>query len=151
MAAYSRLARLPSPKLAPVSVRRLDFASHKLETRVKGKSGRPGGDDSGDADQLEQLLINLVHQCRRCSAGCGTLASVGWSSHDSQLEVWVRDDGPGIQNTAIRLRSLLTIKPGGTGIGLALSRQIGRGAGGTLTAGESARDASCEARLRLPR
>src|ERR1700740_3372051 len=62
MAAYSRLARLPAPKLAPVDVRPWITRVVKLETRVKVKLEEgPDVVISGDADQLEHLLINLVH------------------------------------------------------------------------------------------
>jgi len=77
MAAYSRLARLPAPKLAPVSVR--DWVSRvaKLETRVKVKIQEgPEATISGDADQLEQLLINLLHNAVDAVLECGTQASV---------------------------------------------------------------------------
>jgi len=152
MAAYSRLARLPAPKLAPVSVR--DWVSRvaMLETRVKVKIQEgPEMMISGDADQLEQLLINLLHNAADAVLECGTQASVGWSSQDSQLEVWVTDDGPGIQNTANVFVPFFTTKPGGTGIGLALSRQIAEAHGGTLTLENRRGSRGCEARLRLPR
>src|SRR6266481_1032915 len=152
MAAYSRLARLPAPKLAQVSVRDWISRVTKLETRVKVKIHEgPEVTISGDADQLEQLLINLVHNAADAVLECGTLASVGWSSHDSQLDVWVRDDGPGIQNTANVFVPFFTTKPGGTGIGLALSRQIAEAHGGTLTLENRRGTRGCEARLRLPR
>jgi nitrogen fixation/metabolism regulation signal transduction histidine kinase len=152
MAAYSRLARLPAPKLAPVSVRDWISRVTKLETRVRVKIQEgPELTISGDADQLEQLLINLVHNAADAVLECGTQASVGWSSHDSQLEVWVRDDGPGIQNTANVFVPFFTTKPGGTGIGLALSRQIAEAHGGTLTLENRRGTRGCEARLRLPR
>jgi len=152
MAAYSRLARLPAPKLAPVSVRDWISRVAKLETRVKVKIQEgPEVTISGDADQLEQLLINLLHNAADAVLECGTQASVGWSSQDSQLEVWVRDDGPGIQNTANVFVPFFTTKPGGTGIGLALSRQIAEAHGGTLTLENRRGIRGCEARLRLPR
>jgi len=152
MAAYSRLARLPAPKLAPVSVRDWISRVTKLETRVKVKIHEgPEVTISGDADQLEQLLINLVHNAADAVLECGTQASVGWSSQDSQLDVWVRDDGPGIQNTANVFVPFFTTKPGGTGIGLALSRQIAEAHGGTLTLENRRGTRGCEARLRLPR
>jgi two-component system, NtrC family, nitrogen regulation sensor histidine kinase NtrY len=152
MAAYSRLARLPAPKLAPVSVRDWISRVTKLETRVKVKIHEgPEVTISGDADQLEQLLINLVHNAADAVLECGTHASVGWSSHDSQLDVWVRDDGPGIQNTANVFVPFFTTKPGGTGIGLALSRQIAEAHGGTLTLENRRGTRGCEARLLLPR
>ena len=152
MAAYSRLARLPAPKLAPVSVRHWISRVAMLETRVKVKIQEgPEVMISGDADQLEQLLINLLHNAADAVLECGTQASVGWSSQDSQLEVWVTDDGPGIQNTANVFVPFFTTKPGGTGIGLALSRQIAEAHGGTLTLENRRGSKGCEARLRLPR
>jgi two-component system nitrogen regulation sensor histidine kinase NtrY len=152
MAAYSRLARLPAPKLAPVSVKDWISRVAMLETRVKVKiQVGPEVMISGDADQLEQLLINLVHNAADAVLECGTQASVGWSSQDSQLEVWVLDDGPGIQNTANVFVPFFTTKPGGTGIGLALSRQIAEAHGGTLTLDNRRGSRGCEARLRLPR
>jgi two-component system, NtrC family, nitrogen regulation sensor histidine kinase NtrY len=152
MAAYSRLARLPAPKLAPLSVKDWISRVAMLETRVKVKIQEgPELTISGDADQLEQLLINLLHNAADAVLECGTQASVGWSSQDSQLEVWVTDDGPGIQNTANVFVPFFTTKPGGTGIGLALSRQIAEAHGGTLTLENRRGTRGCEARLRLPR
>jgi two-component system nitrogen regulation sensor histidine kinase NtrY len=152
MAAYSRLARLPNPKLAPLSVKDWITRVAMLETRVKVKVQEgPELTISGDADQLEQLLINLLHNAADAVLECGTQASVGWSSQDSQLEVWVTDDGPGIQNTANVFVPFFTTKPGGTGIGLALSRQIAEAHGGTLTLENRRGTRGCEARLRLPR
>ena len=59
--AYARLARLPAPKLAPVVLKPLLQRVAGLETRVPVTSG-PGPDVTidADADQLEQLLINLM-------------------------------------------------------------------------------------------
>jgi nitrogen fixation/metabolism regulation signal transduction histidine kinase len=152
MAAYSRLARLPAPKLAPLSVRDWISRVAMLETRVKVKIQEgPELTISGDADQLEQLLINLLRNAADAVLECGSQANVGWSSQDSQLEVWVTDDGPGIQNTANVFVPFFTTKPGGTGIGLALSRQIAEAHGGTLTLQNRRGHKGCEARLRLPR
>ena len=152
MAAYSRLARLPAPKLAPLSVHDWISRVAMLETRVKVKIQEgPEVTISGDADQLEQLLINLLRNAADAVLECGSQANVGWSSQDSQLEVWVTDDGPGIQNTANVFVPFFTTKPGGTGIGLALSRQIAEAHGGTLTLQNRRGQKGCEARLRLPR
>jgi two-component system nitrogen regulation sensor histidine kinase NtrY len=151
MAAYSRLARLPAPKFAPMDVRPWITRVVRLETRVKLKLEEgPDVTISGDADQLEHLLINLVHNAADAVLDGGKRGSVGWARVDSQLHVWVIDDGPGIQNPANVFVPFFTTKQGGTGIGLALSRQIAEGHGGTLTL-ENRKDArGCEARLKLP-
>jgi two-component system nitrogen regulation sensor histidine kinase NtrY len=151
MAAYSRLARLPAPRLAPVGVRGWISRVAKLETRVKlNVEEGPDVVISGDEDQLEQLLINLVHNAADAVQENGGGASVGWSRQDSYLTVWVADEGPGISNTANLFVPFFTTKQGGTGIGLVLSRQIAEAHGGTLTL-ENRRDRKgCEARLRLP-
>jgi signal transduction histidine kinase len=62
----------------------------------------------------------------------------------------VEDDGPGLSSTANLFVPFFTTKPGGSGIGLVLSRQIAEAHGGALSL-ENRRDArGCVARLRLP-
>jgi nitrogen fixation/metabolism regulation signal transduction histidine kinase len=151
MAAYSRLARLPAPKLAPVNVKDWISRVAKLETRVKLELDEgPNITIPGDADQLEQLLINLVHNAADAVLENGGKASVGWSRNNSQLHVWVVDEGHGLQNTANLFVPFFTTKPGGSGIGLVLSRQIAEAHGGTLTLENRRGAKGCEARLRLP-
>ncbi len=151
MAAYSRLARLPAPTLAPVNVGEWISRVVKLETRVRvHMEPGPNVTISGDADQLEQLLINLLHNAADAVLENGGGASVGWVRQDGNLVVWVRDEGPGIQNTTNLFVPFFTTKQGGTGIGLVLSRQIAEGHGGTLTLENRKDTRGCEARLRLP-
>jgi signal transduction histidine kinase len=151
MAAYARLARLPQPKLGPVNVREWIARVVKLETRVKFSIVEgPDMVISADPDQLEQLLINLIHNGADAVLETDGNAYIGWSRQDGQLHVWVLDEGPGIQNTTNLFVPFFTTKPGGSGIGLVLSRQIAEAHGGTLTMENRQDRTGCEARLRLP-
>jgi two-component system nitrogen regulation sensor histidine kinase NtrY len=151
MAAYARLARLPQPKLAPMSVPDWIARVAKLATRIQVKVVEgPAVDISADADQLEQLLINLIRNAVDAALETRGGVEVGWSRQGSQLDVWVLDEGPGITNTANLFVPFFTTKPGGSGIGLVLSRQIAEAHGGELTLKNRADARGCEARLRLP-
>ncbi len=76
--------------------------------------------------------------------------SVGWKKNGAGLVVWVRDDGPGLSDTAHLFEPFFTTKPQGSGIGLALSRQIAEAHGGTLTLENQKDGRGCEAKLVLP-
>ncbi|HUE55349.1 MAG TPA: ATP-binding protein [Candidatus Udaeobacter sp.] len=151
MAAYAQLARLPQPKLLPVNVPDWIGRTAKLETRVKVILVEgPNMVISADGDQLEQLLINLIRNAADATIENHGEVRVGWSRHGSLLDVWVIDDGPGLPNTTNLFVPFFTTKPGGSGIGLVLSRQIAEAHGGELTLKNRSDGHGCEARLRLP-
>jgi nitrogen fixation/metabolism regulation signal transduction histidine kinase len=151
MAAYARLARLPQPKLARMKVPDWIARVAKLANRIQVRIVEgPAVEISADADQLEQLLINLIRNAVDAALETGGGVEVGWSRESSQLDVWVRDEGPGITNTANLFVPFFTTKPGGSGIGLVFSRQIAEAHGGELTLKNRTDARGCEARLRLP-
>ena len=151
MAAYARLARLPQPKLARMNVTEWIARVAKLAAGIQVKVAEgPSVEISADADQLEQLLINLIRNAVDAALETGGGVEVGWSRQGSQLDVWVLDDGPGITNTANLFVPFFTTKPGGSGIGLVFSRQIAEAHGGELTLKNRTDARGCEARLRLP-
>jgi len=151
MEAYSRLARLPTPKLQPVEISPLLRRVAGLETR-KGVTLAEGPNlmVHADPDQLEQLLINLLRNAVDAALETGGGVRVGWSRLGHYLEVRVQDEGPGLSNTANLFVPFFTTKPTGSGIGLVLSRQIAEAHGGSLTLENRKDRPGCEARLRLP-
>ena len=151
MEAYSRLARLPQPTFQPVDVggwiRKVVALFTRLSVDVV-----PGPDlvIQADADQLDQALINLIRNAVDAALETGGAVRVGWAVKTNGLEVWVEDEGPGVPETANLFVPFFTTKPGGSGIGLVLSRQIAEAHGGSLTLENRKGGPGCEARLRLP-
>ena len=116
-------------------------------------SSKPGPDVTieADADQLEQLLINLMRNAAdACLEVGGGTVSVGWRQMRAGLEIAVEDEGPGLSNTSNLFVPFFTTKPGGSGIGLVLCRQIAEGHGGSLTLENRKDTRGCRARLTLP-
>ena len=150
MAGYARLARLPPPRLEPVSVNDWVRRVVALETR-RAVAVRAGPDVTirADGGQLDQLLINLVRNAVDATLEGNGAVEVGWETHNGRLEVWVCDEGPGLADTANLFVPFYTTKPAGSGIGLALSRQIAEAHGGALTLSNRIGQRGCEARVSL--
>jgi two-component system, NtrC family, nitrogen regulation sensor histidine kinase NtrY len=160
MAAYTRLARLPIPKLQPVDLapwlQRLVGMEVRLPIALK-----PGPDVivNADSDQLEQLVINLLRnavdatleaQNNPVDRADGPPVTVAWKKTARQVQLEICDSGPGLANAANLFVPFFTTKQGGSGIGLVLSRQIAEAHGGTLTLENRTDAGGCVARLILP-
>jgi nitrogen fixation/metabolism regulation signal transduction histidine kinase len=152
MAAYAQLARLPQPDLTDVHVPTLVRGVADLETRLPVEV--VGGQDltlRADPDQLEQALINLVRNAvdATLAAGAGGV-TIRWLARGGRLHLLVEDEGPGLADTGNLFVPFYTTKPGGSGIGLVLSRQIAEGHGGTLELENRGEGLGARARLVLP-
>jgi signal transduction histidine kinase len=152
MQAYARLAKLPPPQKEHISLGELVRRVVSLEPRMPVRLV-PGPEVNivADAAQLEQLLINLVHNAVDASLETHGGVSIGWREAGDCVEVYVDDEGPGIMNTTNLFVPFFTTKPGGSGIGLALSRQIAEAHGGSLGLTNRRGGTGAEAVLRLPR
>jgi signal transduction histidine kinase len=155
MSAYARLAKLPPPKLAPLDVGGI---VDRVVTLEKGHNiviaGGPRLTVQGDTDQIEQLLINLLRNAVDAVRETGGGVYVGWQRlpgwSPPTMELWVEDEGPGLSNTGNLFVPFFTTKPGGSGIGLVLCRQIAEAHGGSLMLENREDRAGCRASLRLP-
>jgi len=151
LSAYARLARLPAPRPAPLAVsswvRRNAALEDRLEVHVL-----PGPEITilGDADQLDQLLINLVRNAADAALETGGEVRVGWLVTAGHVEIRVEDDGPGLPESANLFVPFFTTKPTGTGLGLILARDIAEAHGGALHLENRTDAPGCRAILRLP-
>jgi nitrogen fixation/metabolism regulation signal transduction histidine kinase len=150
--AYARLARLPPPSCVPTELGPLVRRVAALDPRRPvALSEGPAVVVDADADQLEQLLINVARNAVEAAVETGGGVTLGWTVLDDWVEVRVDDEGPGLPSTANLFVPFFTTKPGGSGIGLALSRQIAEAHGGTLTLENRREGRGTRATLRLPR
>jgi two-component system, NtrC family, nitrogen regulation sensor histidine kinase NtrY len=149
--AYARLAKLPAPRLDSVPVAALVRRVAGMEPRL-GVAIEAGPDMTirADPDQLEQLLINLLHNAVDAALAAGGGVTIEWKRDRRSFDLWIDDEGNGLPNESNLFVPFFTTKPGGSGIGLVLSRQIAEAHGGSLTLENRTDRRGCRAFLRLP-
>jgi nitrogen fixation/metabolism regulation signal transduction histidine kinase len=148
---YAQLAKLPKPQERPIQMltlaKRIAELENRLPIEVKASADVQ---IEADPDQLEQLLINIVRNAVDAALESSGTVQIGWAPVDGFLEVTVDDEGPGLPDTSNLFVPFFTTKPQGSGIGLALSRQIAEAHGGTLSLENRVGARGCRATLRLP-
>jgi two-component system nitrogen regulation sensor histidine kinase NtrY len=151
VATYSQLARLPAPMKQPVSInallRRLVALDAFMGVRVNAPFETVVPADGG---QLEQALINLLKNATEAAEGGAQGVEVTVSRMRDLAVIEVRDTGPGVANPDNLFVPFFTTKPGGSGIGLALSRQIVEAHAGTLQLENRSDRSGTIARVVLP-
>jgi two-component system NtrC family sensor kinase len=107
----------------------------------------------GSANQIKQVLLNLVSNAQQAMPDGGTI-TIDVAADDEAVTVTVSDTGPGIPEDVLPriFDPFFTTKRdvGGTGLGLAVSHGIAEMHGGSLGA-ESMPGAGAAFALRLPR
>jgi signal transduction histidine kinase len=109
-----------------------------IELSVKVDQAAPRA--LGDRVQISQVLLNLVINAMdaldSCAHGDKRVLVEAHSAQGGGVEVTVTDSGPGIPGDKMQeiFNPLFTTKPGGLGLGLALSRTIIDAHGGRLWA-----------------
>ena len=121
---YATLAKIPEPQ--PVSVAWGPFLEGLSEfwpgLEIGDAPARPGFFDRA---QIQQVLINLVKNAHEVG-GPESEVKVTIETADGGYRISVLDRGPGISDEVMQnvFLPFFTTKPTGTGLGLALSREI---------------------------
>lgn len=152
MASYARLAKLPPPTPGPVNLSAWVARGVHLEQRLAIRV-IPGPElvILADGDQLDQVLINLLKNAVEAALETGGGVEVGWADRGDAIELFVRDEGPGLASTTNLFVPFYTTKPNGSGIGLVFSRQVAEAHGGHLVLRNRADRRGCEALLTIPK
>ncbi|HEY8586477.1 MAG TPA: ATP-binding protein [Rhodanobacter sp.] len=149
IAGYASFAKLPAPQLAEVAWKPfLDglalHCQYRLATPVPERPGY------FDAVQVEQVLINLIKNAHEAG---GPEDEVTLSLHEvgDELRIDVADRGPGMSETVLAqaLLPFYSTKRSGTGLGLALAREITEAHGGRVLLANR-EDGGLRVSLRLP-
>src|SRR5438105_5421618 len=149
--ASNRLTKLPPPQQQDIDLAELVQRVVDLEPRLNVKiMAGPKRKIHVDAAQIEQLLINLVHNAADAALETRGNVAIGWREKEDSVEIFVEDEGFGIMNTANLFVPFFTTKPEGSGIGLPLSRQIAEAHGGSLVIMNRRGGKGAEALLQLP-
>ncbi len=142
---FTRFARLPQPKPAPMDVEevvRHVVSMHKpnagpLSLRAEMRTTPP--EVNADRDQVVQILTNLVQNAIDAARNTKDAEVTVVTAHDARagqtfVTITVADNGPGIapEMEARLFEPYATSKAHGTGLGLAIAQRIAMEHGGEL-------------------
>jgi len=147
---YARFAKLPAPRpqavaWQPFLAALAQHAECRLATPVPAQPGW------FDPAQIEQVLINLVKNAHEAGGPPGAV-TLAISERRDEWRIEVLDRGPGMSE-AVLAQALLpfySTKRSGTGLGLALAREIAEAHGGRIVLANR-EGGGLGASLRLPR
>jgi len=144
---YRRLTRLPAPQLHQLRLTRLFANIEKLvgaeweqqQLQLSLRAEPESLELTADADMVEQVLLNILQNARQALAGNpqGRAEVLAYLNRQGHVCIDISDNGPGIspEIAANIFVPFFTTKREGSGVGLALTRQVMLAHGGSVTAG----------------
>ena len=154
--AYRQLMGLPAPVLSRFPLAELVARVASLETRLEIIDfGGPEMMITADPDQLQQALINLLRNAAEAALSCDAGTSeaprveIRWTTEEADVVISICDNGPGLLNDANLFVPFYTTKPGGTGIGLVLAKQVAEAHRGTVRLRNHKDGTGCEVEFRF--
>ncbi|UXH79872.1 sensor histidine kinase [Roseateles amylovorans] len=137
LSGYAAFAKLPAPVLAAIDWPQfLDRLSDHYRFRIVGEL--PTAPARADAAQLEQALINLLKNAHEAGGQEDEVTlSVSLSTPRTEWRIEVQDRGPGMNEAQLSqaLLPFYSTKRSGSGLGLALAREIAEAHGGRIAMG----------------
>lgn len=148
---YARLTKLPPPGIADVQLADLVARATALENAQRIEvMASPELLVQADADQVEQVLLNLVDNALDATEDNNGRIRIMWQVQGKYAQIDIEDHGSGIANPDNLFVPFFTTKPNGSGIGLVLCKQIVESHEGQLQLIKPDEHEGCIARLLLP-
>ena len=119
---YGKFAKLPLPNIEPVN---LQVLCARLQSHWSFQYQLNQMQLQADTTQLEQLLINLIKNATESGSKIEEIR-VQSEQRNDEVYIWVLDRGEGMSDTVMAnaLIPFYSTKASGTGLGLALCREI---------------------------